>query len=206
MTALVRSIVLPFVSNLILAGSMIAQDSPPVDPLDSGDAMRLNVPLPTGGGVQLWTDYRIREGNRLQKHSLTGHWRVIDSSNVRRAWGTRDECLVALDAIKTWTQDDDDGRTVTLLLHGLMRTRYSMKALKTHLDSLGQSQSVAFGYASTRAGVPDHAAALQEVIGHLLGNYNSLDTAWATSSCDVGFTIAKPNRMATSGWLDVNRW
>jgi hypothetical protein len=182
MTAIVRTIVIPLVSKLVMLGSIFAQDSLPVDPADSGDAMRLNIPLPTGGGIQLWTDYRIREGHRLQKHSLTGHWRVIDSSNVRKAWGNRQECAAALDEMKMWTDDDDDGRTVTLLLHGLMRTRHSMKALKTHLDSLGPFQSVAYGYASTRAGVPDHAAALQEVIadwppswklqfvGHSMGN------------------------------------
>ncbi|MGN6547535.1 MAG: hypothetical protein ACTHK7_20955, partial [Aureliella sp.] len=36
-----------------------------------------NVPLPTLGGQQFWTDHRWNDGWRLQQNALTGHWRVL---------------------------------------------------------------------------------------------------------------------------------
>lgn len=168
----------------LLASTLMAQngDHRSAAPSSPNDAVRLNVPLPTGGGIQLWTDHRVREGNRMQQNALTRHWRVVDAKGIRRAWGNHDDCLAALDGLKTWSDDDDDGRTVTVLLHGLMRTRHSMKKLGGQLDAHGGSVPVTFGYASTRAGLPDHAKAFQNVIsdwpptwklqfvGHSMGN------------------------------------
>ncbi|MEM8736309.1 MAG: hypothetical protein AAGG44_18915, partial [Planctomycetota bacterium] len=34
-----------------------------------------NVPLPTLGGKQFWTDFAWRRGWRLQKNAVTGLWR-----------------------------------------------------------------------------------------------------------------------------------
>ncbi|MEM9828409.1 MAG: hypothetical protein AAF958_17600, partial [Planctomycetota bacterium] len=126
-----------------------------------------NIVTPTAAGLQLWTDYRIRLGFRLQKNAITGHWRTIDDQGKRRAWGTRQACQATLDQLRPWRPSDDDGRTVTVLLHGLMRTQHCMKPLDKHLDPKQNGTTIRFGYASTRAEVPEHSAALIEVLNDL---------------------------------------
>jgi pimeloyl-ACP methyl ester carboxylesterase len=69
-----------------------------------------------------------------------------------------------------------------VLLHGLMRTRHSMKPIESKLVEEGYTDLVRFSYASTRSSISDHAAALREVledlpqnaefsfVGHSMGN------------------------------------
>ena len=114
-------------------------------------------------------------------NSVTGRYRMIDDAGVRRAWGELDSCLAELDRHRRWTAADDDGRVVTVLLHGLMRTRHCMDPMAGKIRQTG-GNPVAVGYASTRRGVADHASTLQAVlsdwptswqlrfVGHSMGN------------------------------------
>ena len=107
-------------------------DAPPTDQKDpepSDTAMPFNIPVKTIGGAQVWTDYRFRDGSRLQKNSLTGHWRVLDASDVRRAWGTHQQCLQSIDESNPACAVGDSPHYV-VLLHGLMRTGRSMLPLR----------------------------------------------------------------------------
>lgn len=147
----------------------------------SADEPMPNVPTPTAGGLQLWSDHRVRDGFRVQQNALTGRWRLIDQKNVRLAWGDKINCLESLDQNRPWIDRDDDGRCVTVLLHGLGRSRHSMRTLAKAVVDSG-AIAVPVGYSSTRREVPDHAMALQEVIadwptswtirfiGHSMGN------------------------------------
>ncbi|MGB7323626.1 MAG: lipase, partial [Rubripirellula sp.] len=156
------------------------QDSDQTEPTVS---QRFNLPIKTGGGTQLWTDYAYRNGCRIQQNSLTGHWRLIDDQDVRRAWGSREACQSELDHLKPLVAGvPTESRHVVVLLHGLMRTHHSMKPLETTLSKAGVDEVIRFAYASTRSSISDHAAALREVIeampanaqfsfvGHSMGN------------------------------------
>lgn len=55
-----------------------------------------NAALPTLGGTQLWADEHLRGGWRIQRHVWTGHYRLLDSNNVRHAWGSYADCLIRL--------------------------------------------------------------------------------------------------------------
>ncbi len=115
----------------------------------------------TLGGVQFWTDRRVTTGGwRLQRHAWTGHYRVVDSNNVRRASGSRNECLARL------PNEPATAAEAVLLLHGLSRTRRAMGPLATALRAAG-FDTYTLGYASTRASVASHARALGDVIGGL---------------------------------------
>ena len=130
------------------------------------EAPNFNLPLKTTNFSQIWTDYRWREGYRVQRNALTGHWRLIDADNYRRAWGNKQQCVDALDQ-KCPEQLDRAGQHHVVMLHGLMRTCGSMKALEDQLTEQGVHHSIRFSYASTRASIGDHAAALRELIEHL---------------------------------------
>ena len=140
----------------------------------------LNWQTPTMGGKQLWTDFQWRCGWRIQQHVVTKHWRLVDASNVRRAWGSRAACDAELNA----RQPNRLLPTThaVILMHGLGRSSSSMKGLAKHLFDNGFGTTICLEYASTRDSISQHAAALREVIdglptdlrldfvGHSMGN------------------------------------
>ena len=162
----------------------IAVDDPETsrnETIESNIVMPFNVPLKTTGGTQVWTDHRYRDGYRLQQNALTGHWRVLDETDVRRTWGSREQCTDALDDIRPRTAVGQAPHYV-ILLHGLMRTSRSMVPLEESLHEAGYQNVIRFAYASTRTSIGDHAAALRRLIedlpsdstfsfvGHSMGN------------------------------------
>lgn len=46
-----------------------------------------NVNFPTMGGKVFWNDLANVNGWRVQKNNITGHCRILDPNNIRRAWG-----------------------------------------------------------------------------------------------------------------------
>jgi len=165
-----------------------AQDSTEIEnmPADGDDQPtfgNFNLPIKTAGGVQFWTDCRNRGGYRVQHNSLTGHWRLLDPGDVRRAWGTKPQCLLELERYAPHSQMVvDPPQHVVVLLHGLMRTHHSMSQLATALDQANFDNTLVFSYASTRQSIGENAAALREIlddlpasttfsfIGHSMGN------------------------------------
>ena len=47
-----------------------------------------NVESPTMGGKVFWNTITSHENWRLQKNKLTGHCRLLDPNDVRKAWGS----------------------------------------------------------------------------------------------------------------------
>jgi pimeloyl-ACP methyl ester carboxylesterase len=139
--------------------------------------------IKTLGGAQFWSDVTVYGRWRIQRNALTGHFRLLDEKDIRRAWGTYDQCSVALDQ---WKQQRADlgplrGKAV-LVLHGLGRTRNSMSKLCRYLSEDGDYVVVNVSYASTRERIGEHASHLGQIIagladveeihfvGHSLGN------------------------------------
>ena len=141
-----------------------------------------NLPLPTLGGMQFWTDYRWFYGWRVQYNSTLNHWRLLDPNAVRRAWGSRQAVLDELSLVIERTSDVEAPTEVVILLHGLMRTASSMTPIETELSRYDQESekqnheskqartAVYFSYASTRNSIASHSAALRELIENLPGN------------------------------------
>jgi pimeloyl-ACP methyl ester carboxylesterase len=142
-----------------------------------------NVKTKTFGGQQFWTDVRFVGGWRVQNNSETKHFRLIDSKNVRHAWGNQLHCDQVLDqAIANGDPQYCQGPLV-IILHGLSRTSKPMRPLAKYLQNEGGYTVINFEYASTRKRVGEHAIALRSVIdglgpgvteinlvGHSLGN------------------------------------
>ena len=49
-----------------------------------------NIPFQTMGGNVWWNTLVSRGGYKLQQHKITGHARILDSNNMRVAWGDID--------------------------------------------------------------------------------------------------------------------
>ncbi len=140
------------------------------------------IPIPTFGGLQVWTDHAYQRGYRIQHNIVTDHWRLIDSSNRRWTSGTRERCEVLLQKQIKRSPPEIDSQHCIVLIHGLMRTRHSMIPLRNVLKKKCDRETVCFSYASTRATMGQHAEALREFlesfprtqtfsfVGHSMGN------------------------------------
>ncbi|MFN3189258.1 MAG: esterase/lipase family protein [Aureliella sp.] len=140
----------------------------------------LNVPLPTLGGKQFWTDYAWRRGWRLQKNAMTGLWRVLDDRNIRQAWGPQAACEDVLQ--KQVPVASLKHPRVFILLHGLIRSASSMASLEKVLEKEFDCEVLCFEYASTRDSISKHAEAFRAyvaslppntkiaLVGHSMGN------------------------------------
>lgn len=125
-----------------------------------------NWKLATLGGTQYWTDVRVEGGWRVQRNSYFEHFRLLNDSNVRQAWGTEAACQELLNKhIHAGNVTLHRGKVV-IVLHGLLRTWNSMEPVATHLESQGY-QVILFRYASSREGVAEHAKHLKSVIDAL---------------------------------------
>lgn len=131
----------------------------------------VNVPFPTIGGRQLWADVIVSDGWRVQRHVWSGHHRLLDDGDVRRAWGGLEHCTTQLDlrqppSIRGLLPDDARGRHAVVLLHGIVRSRHSLDTLHAALEEDGWLV-VDIGYPSTRASLADHAEQVAGVLDAL---------------------------------------
>ena len=127
------------------------------------------MPTPTLGGTQFWTDQLLFRDWRVQQNALTGHCRLLDGKNIRRAWGDFDHCCAKLEECKREQRLEPMRGKVVVLLHGLCSMRYTMSPLGAYLHDNGEYTVLNMTYASTRSSIDDHAAALDKVISHLDG-------------------------------------
>ncbi|MBE9554289.1 MAG: alpha/beta hydrolase [Proteobacteria bacterium] len=127
-----------------------------------------NIPLPTFGGMQFWTDRYIYSGWRIQENAVTGHVRLLDPGNVRHCWGTYAACRAVFERIRTERGIEPHAGHLVILVHGLGRSRASLGGLERALTSAGY-QVAAISYASTRRSVARNADDLNELIENLEG-------------------------------------
>jgi hypothetical protein len=137
--------------------------------MSASSAPRFNLVTPTLGGLQLWTDELFFHGWHIQRHSFTGHCRLLDERNCRHAWGSFEACQRRLDEIRRQRGLPAMQGKVVIVLHGLIRTFGSMRKLCRYLHEHGGYTAINMSYPSTRADAAHHARALKSVIDHLKG-------------------------------------
>jgi len=127
-----------------------------------------NLPTPTLGGMQFWADQAWFRGWRIQRYVLTGHCRLIDPSNYRRAWGTLEQCQSAMrQQTKAAGLQPLHGKAV-IVIHGIIRSSNSFAAMEKALAAEGY-EVVRFDYPSTRVPIQESAESLNSVIQSLEG-------------------------------------
>ncbi|MCX7047225.1 MAG: alpha/beta fold hydrolase [Candidatus Sumerlaeota bacterium] len=158
--------------------------------------VNFNIPFPTLGGKQFWGDEFYANEWKIQRNSVTGHYRLLDPNRVRRAWGTYDQCLREYKAgargqgagvrgqgsgisepktenrkpetASSEPKTENNHRTLVILLHGIFRSPDSFSKLSERLKSEGYDVC-AVAYPSTQVSIPDHAAQLNRLLERLEG-------------------------------------
>ena len=127
-----------------------------------------NLVLPTMGGLQLWADAFVHSGWRIQQHVLTGHYRLLDRRDRRRAWGSYDDCYRVFDHLRAQQRLAPSSRHLVLVLHGILGFKQSVSDLEAGLRAAG-FDAVAVNYPSTRRTVAQHAEQLAELLARAEG-------------------------------------
>ena len=160
----------PSLIALLMTAAPLAEADVPAAPA----AAPLNVPLPTLGGMQFWGDVAHRAGWRIQRHVVTGHFRLLDDWDFRRAWGDRAACEAALTAaVRDRGLPRPAGDTV-VLVHGMIRSGKCFARLAADLRAAGFA-TVCVDYPSTRQSLRASAAALKEVTDRLVREQDPAD-------------------------------
>lgn len=125
--------------------------------------------VPTLGGRFVWSDEVVDRGWRIQKHAVIGHYRLLDESDRRQAFGSFDTCLAKLNEVKKAENFPPNPKEVTIVLHGLGAGRQFMEGLSDYLEENGNLATINVGYPSTMEDIDAYAASLDSVIRHLDG-------------------------------------
>jgi len=149
----------------------IAGLSLPEMTLRSSDATHvdlLDLPFPTLGGKQFWKDRLVDKGWRIQENVLTGHCRLLDRSDIRRTWGSFEDCSRRLDRLRPADALGPERQHLVVLLHGLGRAKESFSLMADALRDDGYAVA-AINYPSLCGGLAQHAIQVAEVIDRSLG-------------------------------------
>jgi pimeloyl-ACP methyl ester carboxylesterase len=148
-------------AKILVKVNGLSADQPPI--------RRLNVRLPTLGGRQFWADELFLHDWHIQRNVFTGHYRLLSGAGVRHAWGTFDQCRARLDDIKRQRNFPPMQGPAVVVLHGLFRTRASMRRMSRFLREAGGYSVFNVAYPTTRAPLAHHAQALAKLIRNLDG-------------------------------------
>lgn len=121
----------------------------------------------TFGGLQFWADIRYFDHWRIQKHAWLDTCRLLDPKDHCHCLGSEKECEKKL-ATKTGNSKlkAEAKYEVVLLLHGIIRTRHSMRPIARLLEQHG-FRCYTVSYPSTRLPIKEHAANLHRLISRL---------------------------------------
>lgn len=125
-------------------------------------------PRPTFGGRRLWTDLRIQNSWRVQRHVRTGKCRLLDEKDWQ--WHVGDEAS----QIGAMNQNIQEGAIAAsrphavVLVHGLGRSNHCLFALARTFKKQGY-EVIDFNYASNQATIEIHAASLNRCLDALHG-------------------------------------
>jgi pimeloyl-ACP methyl ester carboxylesterase len=138
-------------------------------PVNSVGASLLRIPNKTLGGDQYWADEFIHGSWRIQRNVFSGHYRLLDDNDYRRAFGDYLTCYACFEKLRAEAPLPNRKKEAVVLLHGLLRSRDTMQPLANYLAAHTDWEVVNFTYPSSRATVSEHAETLDTMLNRLRG-------------------------------------
>jgi pimeloyl-ACP methyl ester carboxylesterase len=126
----------------------------------------INLPFPTFGGKQIWADHFVCAGWRIQRNHYTGHHRLLDPNNFRRAWGNYAHCHDFFDRYRKRKAIQPRNGHLIILVHGLGRSADAFREMEDALRGEGY-ETASINYPSTRQSVTEHANSLENIVSSL---------------------------------------
>ncbi|MDA7946187.1 MAG: hypothetical protein MPJ78_01780 [Hyphomicrobiaceae bacterium] len=157
------SIFVPLLAALLVFGGIVSAHAEP-----NSDERNWNMPLKTFGGMQLWADSYLHAGWRIQRNVVTGHSRLLDAENIRRAWGSFEHCKRIFDESRHRDGIVPASSHLVLLVHGIAPKPGTFSAMERVLDDAG-FDATPISYPSTRGPIEVHAAGLEKLLNRVEG-------------------------------------
>ena len=117
----------------------------------------------------MWRDSHVFAGWRIQENILTGHFRLLDTEDIRRAWGSYAQCKERLDGLKRSEDIHPPSKHLVLLAHGILRSTGTFSALEKVLIEAG-FDAVAISYPSSQGTIEEHADGLARLLDRQEGS------------------------------------
>lgn len=153
---------------LLLSLSLFLVSASPLSAESNSAAPSWNIPVKTFGGMQLWADSYLHAGWRIQRNVVTGHSRLLDPENIRRAWGDFEHCKAVFDNHRQRRAITPASSHLVLLVHGIAPRPGTFSAMEKALDTAGYD-AASISYPSTRETIEAHAAGLEALLDRLEG-------------------------------------
>jgi hypothetical protein len=154
----------------LLPSTLWGQEVNPLRKLDE------KIPIKTTGGVWFWGDVLYYNGWHIQKNVTTGSYRLLDSNDVQRAFGTFDECKNRLDAIQAEEGVSPMTGTAVILLHGFGSNTLMLRHLADWLRERETHEHVfCMSYPSTLQSIFEHAKMLDSVVKNMPPTVKRID-------------------------------
>ena len=163
-----KSLIVRTLAALFLSAFLAWGSSSPASADPKSETGNWNVPVKTLGGTQLWSDSYLHAGWRIQRNVITGHSRLLDPANTRRAWGSYNDCKRLFDDLKRRNRITPASRHLVLLVHGIAPKPGTFTAMDRALDAAGYD-AAAISYPSTRDAIEAHAAGLEALLNQVEG-------------------------------------
>jgi hypothetical protein len=188
---------------LIFSGRLIPANAQEVTSTSDSIEGNFNVPLPTLGGKQFWTDQRWHRDIRLQYNSTLKHYRIVDAKNVRLGWGSHEAMVAQYEKLVASKPYEQVPKHFVILVHGLGRTADSMAPMAEFLQKQADLQPnephlqltpFTVSYASTRDSIQHHSQALSELIEHLPADTEISFVAHSLGNIVIRHTIGRWQR------------
>lgn len=152
-----------------LASPVIAQDTVPLLPDFGFEPPEFEEPdMQTMGGRLFWGDVYFYHEWKIQQNVFTGHYRLLNGKDVRKASGTYGECIDALLEIRKEQKLKPMTGKAVILVHGIIRSSRSFDKMRKRLVREGY-QVFGFNYPSTRVPITDASRYLERVLLSLEG-------------------------------------
>ncbi|MCP4395163.1 MAG: hypothetical protein GY804_12990 [Alphaproteobacteria bacterium] len=127
--------------------------------------------FPTMGGMRSWNDWFLYAGWRIQRHIISGRFRLLSPKDVRVLGGSFEECKKVFFDIKKERNIVPKNRELVILMHALGRTHRSMKSMAKRLRKEGVD-AYPISYPSTKRRIHEHSYKA----GYLLNELVDVDT------------------------------
>lgn len=155
-----------------------------------------NLTLPTLGARQFWADVHWYAAWRIQENVLSGHHRLLDDHDVRRAWGSRAACRAVLERERLQRGLVPRSEQLVVLLHGLGRDRTVWEPMEQALRDAGYDVA-ALAYPSTRRSIAEHGSQLDELLAGIEG---SREVSFVTHS--LGALVLRSALSGDPSWTE----
>ncbi len=161
---------------------------------------RVNISLPTLGGKQYWQDVYIYGGWRIQRNVFTKHHRLLGPKDFRQAWGSREQCEYVLEKAKAEEKAVIVSDDVCLLLHGLGRSKDSMKRMKRSLIKAGY-EVYDVNYASLSYKMERLSEQLREILTSMQGDFKEINVVTHSMGGIIARDVLSKNEFENMGRL-----